>query len=204
LLQRLRKRSRLPSRATSEYQARSISDDNRHRFDERISPFRSHVSTRQTSQRASGELLAQNDGNLAPRLHPSPTVDSGVERFRMRTPKSRASLSGASIAQGESQMFRKILFALAAIVALGAAGMASTAEAGHGHRHGCGYYGGHGHGHYDRHYGGYRGYGYGSPYVRSSYGSPYYGGYGYGRYGYGGYPNYYRGYGSGVSFSIGF
>jgi hypothetical protein len=150
---------------------------------------------------------------LAPRLHQWSTSRFGRFALPHAHPEIAGKLIGRIDRPGRSQMFRKMLFALAAIVALGAAGMASTAEAGHGHggSHGCGYGGGHGHGHYHGHYGGYRGYGgygYGGPVaVRSYYGSPYspyYGGYGYGRSGYGGYPNYYRGYGSGVSFSIGF
>jgi hypothetical protein len=92
-------------------------------------------------------------------------------------------------------MFRKLLFVLAAVAALGVAGMPSTASA-HGGCRGGGFYGG-GYGGYHRaYYGGYGGYGYGTrgSVVRSYYG-PAYGGWGYG------YPGYY---GRGVGIAIGF
>jgi hypothetical protein len=101
-------------------------------------------------------------------------------------------------------MFRKVLFAIAAMGLLGVG--AGTATADHCHHGGWG--GFYGPPPRSSFYGGYGGYGYGYPrtvvrsYYGSGYGSPYYGGHrGYG-YGYGGPRSYYGG--SRVSFSIGF
>jgi hypothetical protein len=136
--------------------------------------------------------------------------DSGGWRIGLRTLSSWHENAGDRLPEESRDMYRKMILALAAVAAIGLAGMPLSASA-HG---GCrgGYYGGYagyGSGYHRAYYGGYSGYrgyggygyGYGGPIAVRSYYGPGYGAYYGGGFGYGGYPGYY---GRGVGFAIGF